>query len=53
MWPRRPGRLRQTPLTAYVYMRTDGWQLFMVNIVEHLVAGVGAAGGAVDAAGGH
>ena len=25
------------PLTAYVYRRTDGNALFMVNIVEHLV----------------
>jgi predicted ATPase len=26
-----------TPLTAYVYTRTDGNALFMVNILEHLV----------------
>jgi predicted ATPase len=26
-----------TPLTAFVYQRTDGNALFMVNIVEHLV----------------
>jgi predicted ATPase len=38
-------------LMAYVYTRTDGNALFMVNIVEHLVQqGGGAAGGAVDAA---
>ena len=41
------------PLTAFVYARTDGNGCYMVNIVEHLVQqGGGAAGGAVDAAGG-
>ena len=33
----RLGGPAAAPLTTYVYMRTDGNALFMVNIVEHLV----------------